>query len=136
VSLSPGEPNLQLKKSNNNRKNGTYAQAEFWPDLQSLTLQKIFVVFSSFRKRLLGSLGQLEISKADSHRLRSRKPGTRKWGSAALTTRHPLYPQKLSITSPTSGGRSVGIVGSRTKTTEFILVFISFIFKVVIFLRS
>jgi hypothetical protein len=31
----------------------------------------------------------------------------------------PLYPQKLGLTSPTSGGRSVGIVRSRTKATEF-----------------
>ena len=36
----------------------------------------------------------------------------------------PLYPQKLALTSPTSGGRSVGIVRSRTKATEFSLVFI------------
>jgi hypothetical protein len=35
-------------------------------------------------------------------------------GSAALTMRHPLYPQKLVLTSPTSGGLSVGIVRSRT----------------------
>jgi len=36
----------------------------------------------------------------------------------------PLYPQKLALTSPTGGGRSVGIVRSRTKATEvtFILV--------------
>ena len=27
----------------------------------------------------------------------------------------PLYPQKLALTSPTGGGRSVGIVRSRTK---------------------
>ena len=31
----------------------------------------------------------------------------------------PLYPQKLVLTSPTGGGRSVGIVRSRTKATEF-----------------
>ena len=31
----------------------------------------------------------------------------------------PLYPQKLALTSPTGGGRSVGIVRSRTKVTEF-----------------
>ena len=31
----------------------------------------------------------------------------------------PLYPQKLALTSPTGGGRSVGIVRSRTKATEF-----------------
>jgi len=30
----------------------------------------------------------------------------------------PLYPQKLVLTSPTGGGRSVGIVRSRTKATE------------------
>jgi hypothetical protein len=33
--------------------------------------------------------------------------------------RDTLYPQKLALTSPTSGGRSVGIVRSRTKATEF-----------------
>ena len=31
----------------------------------------------------------------------------------------PLYPLKLALTSPTGGGRSVGIVRSRTKATEF-----------------
>ena len=31
----------------------------------------------------------------------------------------PLYPQKLALTSPTAGGRSVGTVRSRTKVTEF-----------------
>jgi hypothetical protein len=40
-----------------------------------------------------------------------------------------LYPQKLAITSPTSGGRSVGIVRSRTQTMEvgclFVFVFSS-----------
>jgi hypothetical protein len=33
-----------------------------------------------------------------------------------------LYPQKLALTSPTGGGRSVGMVRSRTKATEFSLV--------------
>jgi len=28
------------------------------------------------------------------------------------------YPQKLALTSPTGGGRSVGIVRVRTKATE------------------
>jgi hypothetical protein len=31
-----------------------------------------------------------------------------------------LYPQKVAATSPTSGGRSVAIVRSRTKTTDFL----------------
>jgi hypothetical protein len=33
--------------------------------------------------------------------------------------RGTLYKQKLALTSPTSGGRSVGIVRSRTEATEF-----------------
>jgi hypothetical protein len=34
-----------------------------------------------------------------------------------------LYPQKLAVTSSTSGGRSVGIVRSRTQATEYIYGF-------------
>jgi hypothetical protein len=34
--------------------------------------------------------------------------------------RNTLYPQKLALTSPTSGGRPVGIVRSRTQTMEFV----------------
>jgi hypothetical protein len=40
-------------------------------------------------------------------------------GFAALTTLQILYPQKLVLTSPTSGGRSVSIVRLLTKATEF-----------------
>jgi hypothetical protein len=37
-------------------------------------------------------------------------------GKSGLENDHatPLYPQKLALTSPTSGGRSVGIVRSRS----------------------
>jgi hypothetical protein len=35
--------------------------------------------------------------------------------------RNTLYPQKLTLTLPICGGRSVGIVRLRTKTTEFVL---------------
>jgi hypothetical protein len=35
--------------------------------------------------------------------------------------RDNLHRQKLALTSSTSGGRSVGIVRSRTKATEFLL---------------
>jgi hypothetical protein len=35
--------------------------------------------------------------------------------------RDTLYPQKLALTSPTGGGRSVGIVLSRTQAMEFFL---------------
>jgi hypothetical protein len=41
-------------------------------------------------------------------------------GSVVLITRHPC-PQKLALTSPTSGGRLVGIILSRTRATEFVL---------------
>jgi hypothetical protein len=33
----------------------------------------------------------------------------------------PLNQQKLAVTSRTSGGRSVGIVRSRTQATEFVV---------------
>ena len=33
----------------------------------------------------------------------------------------PLYPQKLALTSPTGGGRSVGIVRSRTKAMDLVI---------------
>jgi hypothetical protein len=40
-------------------------------------------------------------------------------GYAALTVQHPAIHKKLSLSSPTSGGRLVGIVCSRTQATEF-----------------
>jgi hypothetical protein len=40
--------------------------------------------------------------------------------------RDTLYPLKLALTSPTNGGRSVGIVRLRTKTTEFVYECASF----------
>jgi len=39
----------------------------------------------------------------------------------------PLYPQKLALTSPTGGGRSVGIVRSRTKATEMYVLMIQYL---------
>jgi hypothetical protein len=36
--------------------------------------------------------------------------------------RGTLYQQMLALTSPTSGGRSVGTIHSRTKTTELLLL--------------
>jgi hypothetical protein len=37
----------------------------------------------------------------------------------------PLSPQKLALTSPSSGSLSVGIVRSRTKATEFVFLFVN-----------
>jgi hypothetical protein len=51
------------------------------------------------------------------------KPGleNREYGLGdPLNWRHgTLYPQKLALASPTNGGRSVGIVRSRTTAKEF-----------------
>jgi hypothetical protein len=38
--------------------------------------------------------------------------------------RSTIYPQNSSLTSPTSGGRSVGIVHSRTQATEFSFLYL------------
>jgi hypothetical protein len=40
-------------------------------------------------------------------------------GNPLRRQRDTLYPQKLALTSPTSGGCSIGIVRSRTKATGF-----------------
>jgi hypothetical protein len=39
-------------------------------------------------------------------------------GDSSRWPRGTLYPQKLAVTSPTSGGHSVGIVRSWTQATE------------------
>jgi hypothetical protein len=44
-------------------------------------------------------------------------------GDPLRLPREPLYLQKLARTSPTSGGRSVSIVRSRTKATGFFILF-------------
>jgi hypothetical protein len=55
-----------------------------------------------------------------SYSYRSRKPRLRPWGIRRTDHATPLYPQNLTLTSPTSGGRSVGIVRSLTKDTELV----------------
>jgi hypothetical protein len=42
------------------------------------------------------------------------------WGDPLRWPRDTLYPQKSALTSPTNDGRSVGIVCSQTKATEFL----------------
>jgi hypothetical protein len=42
-------------------------------------------------------------------------------GSPALTTQHPSIRKRLTLTLPTNGGDSVGIVRSRTQATEFVV---------------
>jgi hypothetical protein len=49
----------------------------------------------------------------------SRKTEINGRGDPLRRSRDILYPQKLALTSPTSDGRSVGIVRLRTKAAEF-----------------
>jgi len=65
---------------------------------------------------------------------------SRKQRLTALGTRYadhvtPLYPQKLALTSPTGGGRSVGIVRVRTKATELLLLLEELYLSVKIIIR-
>jgi hypothetical protein len=46
-------------------------------------------------------------------------------GDPLRSPRNTLYPQKLALTSPTCGGRSVGIVRLRTKITEFFVSYVT-----------
>jgi len=55
---------------------------------------------------------------------RSRKQRLTAVGTRCADHVTPLYSQKLALTSPTGGGRSVGIVRVRTKATEFSLVLV------------
>jgi hypothetical protein len=52
---------------------------------------------------------------------RSRKARLQPYGIRRTDHAAPLYPQKLALTSPTSGCRSVGIVPSLTKATELVV---------------
>jgi hypothetical protein len=56
---------------------------------------------------LVSTTEELLARKISGSGLENRDYGRR--GSVELNTRH-LYPQKLALTSPTSGGRSIGIV--------------------------
>jgi hypothetical protein len=67
---------------------------------------------------LVNTTEQLLERKSNSSGLENQEYGHR---DPSLWPRDTLYPQKLELTSPTSGGRSVGIAGSQTKATELVL---------------
>jgi hypothetical protein len=58
----------------------------------------------------------IEIVKAPVQKIEITAAGIRRADHAT-----PFHPQKLPLTSPTSGGRSVYIVHSRTKATELLI---------------
>jgi hypothetical protein len=65
---------------------------------------------------LVSTIAELLERKSSGSGLESREYGRR---DPSFWPRGTLCPQKLALTSPTSGGRSVGIVRSRTQATEF-----------------
>jgi hypothetical protein len=67
--------------------------------------------FVSIIEELLGR-------KSSGSGLESREYGSR---DPSRWPRGIFYPRKVALTSPTSGGLSVGIVRSRTRATEFVL---------------
>jgi hypothetical protein len=67
---------------------------------------------------LVSTIEELLEWKSSGYGLENREYGR---GDLLRWPRDTLYPQKLALTSSTYGGRSVGIVRLRTKTTEFVL---------------
>jgi hypothetical protein len=65
---------------------------------------------------LVSTIEELLGRKISGSGLNSREYGRR---DPSRLSRGTLYPQKLALTSPIIGGRSVGIVRSRTQATEF-----------------
>jgi hypothetical protein len=66
---------------------------------------------------LVSTIQELLERKSRGSGLENREYGRR---NKSRRLRDTLYPQKLAPTSPTSGGHSVDIVGSRTQATDFI----------------
>jgi hypothetical protein len=69
---------------------------------------------------LVNTIEELLDRKSSGSGLESREYGRR---DPSRWPRGTLYPQKLALTSPTSGGRPAGIVRSQAEATEFSLGF-------------
>jgi hypothetical protein len=67
---------------------------------------------------LVSTTEELLGRKSSGFGLQSREYSRRDPSSSPLGT---LYPQKLALTSPTRGGRSVGMLCSRSQATEFFI---------------
>jgi hypothetical protein len=83
----------------------------FW---EVVVLERSPLSFVTTTEELLGK-------KSNGSGLEIRKYSRRDASRWSLGT---LYPQKLALTSPTSGGRSVGIFRSRTQATECVCLFL------------
>jgi hypothetical protein len=66
---------------------------------------------------LVSTIEELLERKSSGSGLQNREYGRR---DVSRLPRCSLYPQKLALTKPTSGGRSVGIVRLRTQATELV----------------
>jgi hypothetical protein len=107
----------------------SYGNVYFSSVLYAWTLFNIcLMIFYQFmrlyRDRLRGLVGRVSGYRSRGPGLDSRphqilKTEINGRGNSLRRPCNTLYPQKLALTSPTSGGRSVGIVRLRTKATEF-----------------
>jgi hypothetical protein len=107
-----------------------------WSSGQSSWLQIQKFVFDSRRYQIFSEVmgmerGPLSLVSTIEELLGRKGSGSgleiREYGSR-VPSRWPCvtpFPQKLALTSPTKGGRSVGIVRSRTQTTEFVFLSVS-----------
>ena len=68
----------------------------------------------------IGHVQELYPLNTSSSGSRSRKQRLTAVGTRCADHVTPLYSQKLALTSPTGGGRSIGIVRVRTKATELV----------------
>jgi hypothetical protein len=80
------------------------------------TTRKKVVGLERFPLSLVSTNEELLDKKSSGSCLENRESGLR---DPSRWPRGTLYPQKLAISSPTSGGRSVGIVRLQTQTMEF-----------------
>jgi hypothetical protein len=88
-----------------------------WGDLLEIHLLKDPVTaFLWIALSLVSTTEELLGRKSSDSSLENREYGHR---DPSRWPRDILYPQKLALTSPTSGGPSIGIVHSLTQATEF-----------------
>jgi hypothetical protein len=97
-----------------------------YPNVHCVTIweQSTFYVFYYIHRgplSLVSTIEELLGRKSSGSSLENREYGRR---DAPRRPRGTLYPQKSALISPTSGGRSAGIVGSWIQATDFSFFFI------------